>query len=89
MEFLILCWSTERHTFITAWGEFGPTLEDVAALTCMPMFDKSHAKNIILDEKAKKKLEFLSKAYSGSKITSKSTYASLLKYFEIGKGKNS
>lgn len=32
LEFLILWWSMETHTFVTSWGEFGPSLGDVAML---------------------------------------------------------
>lgn len=67
-------------------GEFGPTLEGVVALTGPPMFGKSFAMNIILDEKDEKRLESLYKAYSGSKTKNKRTYASWLRYFETGKG---
>lgn len=31
LEFLISSWSVESHTFDAAWGERGPTLEDMAA----------------------------------------------------------
>ncbi|KAB2606211.1 hypothetical protein D8674_005928 [Pyrus ussuriensis x Pyrus communis] len=30
-------WSTETHTFICAWGEFTPTLEDVANIMHLPI----------------------------------------------------
>lgn len=33
LEFLISRWSVESHTFVAAWGEFGPTLEDVIVPT--------------------------------------------------------
>lgn len=33
MEFLVSRWSVEGHTFIVAWEEFVPTMEDVAVLT--------------------------------------------------------
>lgn len=38
LEFLISRWSIESHTFVSTWEEFGPTPEDVLALTCLPMF---------------------------------------------------
>lgn len=43
LEFLISRWSTESHTFVTAWGEFCPTLEDVTVLTSLPVFGESMA----------------------------------------------
>lgn len=44
------------------WGEFRPSLENVAALTSLPIFGESHVMGIVLSEKDKKKLEFLNKA---------------------------
>lgn len=29
LEFLVSRWSMESHTFVVAWGEFTPTVEDV------------------------------------------------------------
>lgn len=55
LEFLISCWSIESHTFIVAWGEFGPTLEDIAALTYLPIFGNSNAISITHNEIDKKK----------------------------------
>lgn len=48
LEFLISHWSVETHTSIAASGEFGPTLEDVVALTCLPIFGETNAIKIIL-----------------------------------------
>lgn len=47
MEFLISSWSIEARTFIVAWGDFGPTLEDVVALICLPMFEEVKALNFL------------------------------------------
>lgn len=63
-------------------------LEDVAALMCLPLYGDSPTIGILLDEKDVKKLEFLSKAYSESKASNESTYATWLRYFNIGKGQN-
>ncbi|CAL8152432.1 unnamed protein product [Prunus armeniaca] len=30
-------WSAATHTFICSWGEFTPTLEDVANISCLPV----------------------------------------------------
>lgn len=43
LELLISWWSTESHTFVAAWDEFGPTLEDVVVLTGLPIFGESRA----------------------------------------------
>lgn len=40
-----------RHTFVMAWGEFTPTLEDVASLTLLPMFREVNAIRIALKER--------------------------------------
>ncbi|XP_059656851.1 uncharacterized protein LOC132303569 [Cornus florida] len=34
---LISRWSTDSHTFVASWGEFSPTLEDVAVLYRLPI----------------------------------------------------
>lgn len=60
LEFLIFRWSTKSHTFTPTWGR--PTLEDIVDLMCLPMFGESQATGIILNEKDKKKLEFMNKA---------------------------
>lgn len=50
LEFLISRWSTESHTSLAAWGEFGPTLED-ALLDNVASVHETHATNMVLDEK--------------------------------------
>lgn len=50
LEFLISRWRIESHIFVAAWGEFGPTFEDVLALAKLPLFRVSHDMGIILDE---------------------------------------
>lgn len=41
LEFFISRWSIESHTFVTSWGEFCPTLEDVVVLTGLPLFGEA------------------------------------------------
>lgn len=56
LEFLVSRWSTEMHTLVATWGEFGPTLEDVVALTSLPMFGDAqvaHFKCTDKDSKAR------------------------------------
>lgn len=43
LEFLNSRWIIESHTFVTAWGEFCPTLENIVVLTNLPMFGESKA----------------------------------------------
>lgn len=38
LEFLISRWTVESHTFIEAWGQFCPTLEDVIVLTGLSLW---------------------------------------------------
>lgn len=45
-EFLMSRWSTGTHTFVTAWGEFAPTLEDVALLTSLSMSGEAQVSNL-------------------------------------------
>lgn len=71
MEFLISRWRVETHTLILAWAKFGMTLDDVVALTCLPMFGEVRAiilrgefDEIALDKEDYKKLEALNNALS-------------------------
>lgn len=48
MECLISRWSTDSHTLVVAWGEVGPTLENVCTLTALPLFVEAHTVWIIL-----------------------------------------
>lgn len=52
LEFLISRWSIESHIFVAAWGEFGPTLEDVVVLTGLPVFGEVQAINVADDSSA-------------------------------------
>lgn len=54
LEFLIAWWSTESQTFVTAWGEFYFTLEDVVVLIGLSLFEETRA--VKLPEEAKKLL---------------------------------
>ena len=38
LDALVQRWNTVTHTFITSWGEFTPTLEDVSVLAKLPCF---------------------------------------------------
>lgn len=46
-------------------GEFGTTLEEVAALICLPMFGDTNPIKVTLDKTDEKKLEALKNAYFG------------------------
>ncbi|KAG5552835.1 hypothetical protein RHGRI_010816 [Rhododendron griersonianum] len=40
MDVVVSRWSTDSHTLPVAWGEIGPTLEDVGCLLRLPMLGK-------------------------------------------------
>ncbi|KAL4330253.1 hypothetical protein AHAS_Ahas13G0381600 [Arachis hypogaea] len=40
MSLLWQRWCSQTHTFLTSWGEFSPTLEDVVVLLQLPVFDR-------------------------------------------------
>lgn len=60
LELLVSRWSTESYTFVTVWGKFTLTLEDVASLTMLPLFGEANAMGIILEENDQTKLNYLS-----------------------------
>lgn len=37
LAFLVSRWPSHSHTFVTAWGEFCPSLEDVAIIIGLPI----------------------------------------------------
>lgn len=62
----MMSWNMDTHTFIAALEEFGPTLADVVALTCLSMFGEVKAielpgdsNEIALEQANGKKLEAL------------------------------
>lgn len=69
----------ESHTFVAAWDEFGPTLEDVVVLTGLPVFVEVQAMAIsdesstMLDDEGEIRLSLLNKALTASKHKGKST----------------
>lgn len=90
LEFLMPQWSTKTHTFLTSWGEFSPSTEDVAMLILLPLFGEAHAIGVALSEEDQKKVELLNKSLSSSKyLSNKTTYLSWVKYFDEGVGRNS
>lgn len=59
LEFLILRWSTKNHSFVVDCAEFGPTLEDVAALTMLPLYGDTHTMGVVLSENDNRKFHYL------------------------------
>lgn len=83
MEFLVLRWSIQSHTFTVAWGKFCPTIEDVVVLMGLPVFREARAiklaeivAKVTLDEACNRKLESQNKPLLDSKSSNKSMYAS-------------
>lgn len=92
LEFLLSRWSTETHSFIAAWGEFGPTLEDVAVLTSLPIFGDTQVAHFKLTEKENKErhealTSFLQKTKYGA--AKKATFLTWATYFVDGPGNKS
>ncbi|CAL9000940.1 unnamed protein product, partial [Prunus brigantina] len=63
-------WRTETHTFICSWGEFAPTLEDVANIFHLPLCGNQDPFHIALTPEDKLKLETLRKGAPTSPSTS-------------------
>lgn len=51
LEFLMSRWSSEMHVFVTAWGEFSPTLEEVAVIVSLPIFDEAQVVDLVVYER--------------------------------------
>lgn len=88
LAFLISRWSSYSHTFIAAWGEFCPSLEDVFMLTGLSTFGDYHTVDA-LDDEGERLLALLHKTMSNAKSSNKGTYLSWLTYFIKGAGLNS
>lgn len=92
LEFFISRWSVESHTFVAAWGEFGPTLEDVVVLIGLPVFGEveaiaiSNDSSVKLDDEGEIRLSLLNEALVASKHKGKSTYNSWVSFFTSGPG---
>ncbi|CAL8152639.1 unnamed protein product [Prunus armeniaca] len=63
-------WSTKTHTFICSWGEFTPTLEDVATIFHLPLCGSQDPFHIVLMTEDKLKFEALRKGAPTSPSTS-------------------
>lgn len=84
LAFLISRWSSYSHTFVTTWGEFCPSLEDVFMLMGLPTFGDYHTVDA-LDNKGERLLALLHETMNKAKYaSSKGTYFSWLSYFIKG-----
>lgn len=89
LAFLISRWSSYSHTFVDAWGEFCPSLEDVFMFTGLLTFGDYHVVDA-LDNEGERLLALLHKTMNKAKYASnKGTYFSWLSYFIKGAGLNS
>ncbi|CAL8168094.1 unnamed protein product [Prunus armeniaca] len=70
LQHLVRRWSTETHTFICSWGEFTPTLEDVANIFRLPLCGSQDPFHIALTPEDGLKLETLRKGALTSPSTS-------------------
>lgn len=77
--------------FIAAWGEFCQTLEDVIVLTGLALVGEvrtiklpNNSEEIASDGEGERKLEAMNNALSESKIKSKSSYSTWVRYFMYG-----
>ncbi|CAL8121399.1 unnamed protein product [Prunus armeniaca] len=70
LRHLVRRWSTETHTFICSWGEFTPTLEDVANIFHLPLCGSQDPFHIALTPEDGLKLETLRKGAPTSPSTS-------------------
>lgn len=89
LAFLVSRWSSHSHTFVAAWGEFCPSLEDVAMLTNLPLFGHTLVLDA-LDGEGVQLVEDLRASMSDAKyVTNKLTYLSWARYFKAGLGMTS
>lgn len=71
--------------FVAVWGEFIPTLEDVAQLTMLLVFGNQSPIGIVLEGEDEAKHKYLTSAMTVSRMFGKSTYARL--YFDEGENR--
>lgn len=84
LEFLLSRWNTETHSLVAAWGEFGPTLEDVLVLTSLPIFGDTQVTHFKLTDRENRERHealttFLQKTKYGA--AKKSTFLTWAAYF--------
>lgn len=80
LEFLVLRWSIESHTFVAKWGEFTPTLADLLngfAFIRWGQWNRSDAGKGWQGQVA---------ASGSGNASTKSSYSSWIRYFDKGEG---
>ncbi|CAL8169050.1 unnamed protein product [Prunus armeniaca] len=76
-------WSIETHTFICSWGEFTPTLEDVANIFHLPLCGSQDPFRIVLTPEDELKLTALRKGAPTSPSTSL-RFSNWIQFFRDG-----
>ncbi|KAI5323124.1 hypothetical protein L3X38_032196 [Prunus dulcis] len=70
LRHMVRRWSTETHIFICSWGEFTPTLEDVANIFHLPLCGSQDPFHIVLTPEDELKLDALREGALTSPSTS-------------------
>ncbi|MED6132603.1 hypothetical protein PIB30_020613 [Stylosanthes scabra] len=82
MSLLWQRWCSQTYTFVTSWGEFSPTLEDVAMLLQLPVFGNLDLTNLYVDLDLRKLARDLLQLDSKKKkCTIKYSYSNWSRYF--------
>lgn len=81
-------WGVESYAFFVAWGEFGPTLEDVLNLMALPLHGVTYTMGLTFEGDNEDKLQRFTVAIGPSKVMSsnKSMYLLWIHYFDEGDG---
>jgi len=88
-RYLISRWSTQTHTFIAAWGEFTPTLEDVYILLKLFEFGKTEITTLMASQEEEDIISELMIALKRSKVKAKkSIFTSWIGYFNQNQDEN-
>ncbi|PQQ08219.1 uncharacterized protein Pyn_40689 [Prunus yedoensis var. nudiflora] len=80
LRHVVRTWSTATHTFICSWGEFTPTLEDVANISCLPICGNRSPFDIALTPEEIDKLVVLRRGAPTSPSTSL-RFSNWIQYF--------
>lgn len=83
LELFISRWSVETHTFIAAWREFAPTVENVVVKFLLLLFRNHGANGIVMSEEEEMTLQLLHATF---RVSNKWMYISQVRYFRDGEG---
>ena len=89
-RYIISRWSTQTHTFIAAWGEFTPTLEDVYILLKLSEFGKTDITTLVASQEEDDIISELMITLKKSKVKAKkSIFTSWIGYFNQDQAEDS